>query len=104
MAAQKMVKRAPVANRRALRRPVAVQPDWAQRGRERAEVAARINAGLDHSLAEAAEDLLRTVGEGPEVLVEMWQDRYGGRDLSAFAAYQLGYLERLREMVPTAEG
>ena len=82
------------------RRPAAVQPDWAQRGRERAERSARITAGLDHSLAEAAADLLHTVGDGPEILIEMWQDQYGGRSLDAFAAYQRGYLERLREMAP----
>ncbi len=89
--------------------PAAAQPPadadhWAQLGRERAEQAARIDAGLDSSLREAAAGLLDSVAEYPETLAEGWMEKYGeAAPVSAFVAYQGAFLARLREMAPVAQ-
>lgn len=106
MASDKIVKQ---ADRRALRRPTAGASNaldrWAQMGRERAERAARIDAGLDSTLREAAAGLLWTIGDAPEVLAEGFAETHGSdAPISAFIGYASAFLGRLREMAPTGEG
>lgn len=77
---------------------------WTQLGRREADQHARVEAGLDGTLREAAKYLLSLLGEDPEILAEGWMEQHGtSAPIVAFAAYQDAYLSHLREMAPRAE-
>jgi hypothetical protein len=91
MASHKTIKKAPASRYTLL-------------GRERAEHAARLDAGTDSSLQDAASDLLCAVAQYPGILAEGWAEEHGERGpVAALVEYETGFLSRLCELAPQAE-